>query len=251
MVLRHFAIAALAVPLLVLMPAAAQATEQKQQDQSEQRDGHSRYEGKSLSHVPVVLNSRESMRVISIVMMLEQVTYITLTSLGVDMVSRDRIGVGGVPLIGGLFQETYDVDDYSQDNAVGSVFATPGKLVVALKNNLKLEDFQVVILDTNNQYQLQGAPAVDQVSAECRAGLGLIPIFSQMLLHLAAPEAATALGNYTPAAVESDPNLLQNLGADMLPHIPIMARHYFGRAYVGPNNTLVIIPQWLHDGEDW
>ena len=249
---RSLSAAMVAAMLLMPMPGAVWATQNDDnKNNREQRDGHSRYEGKYLDHVPVVLNSRQSMRVLSIIWMMQQLTYITLTNLGVDMVTRDRAGLGGLPLIGGLFHETYDVNDYGEDNAVGSVFFAPGKLVVALKNNLKLEDLKVVILDTKNQYRLQGAPEVNQVPAESLAQLGLVPIFNQMLLHLAAPEAAAALGSWTPAAAESDPNFLQNLGADVLPHLPMMSRHYFGRAYLGPNNTLLIIPQWLKDGEDW
>ena len=237
--------------LLLSVPGAVWAEQNNEKnDDRNRRDGHSRYEGKYLNHLPIVLNSRESVRVLSVIWMMQQLTYITLTSLGVDMVSRDRAGLGGLPLVGGLFQETYDVKDYNEDNAVGSVFFGPGQLVVALKNNLKMEDFKVVVLDTKNQYRLQGAPEVKQVPAESLAQLGLVPIINQMLLHAASPEAAAALGKWTPAAAESDPNFLQNLGADMLPHIPTLSRHYFGRAYLGPNNTLLIIPQWLSDGED-
>lgn len=242
MLKKRLVAAILAATLLVLGPTGALATQKQQnREQSEQRDGHSRHEGKSLTYVPLVFDQRETMRVVSVVMVAQYLTYLSLMNWGVDVTSQDRVGLGGVPLLGGIFADVYDSDDFTEANDVGTVFhAGDDQLVVALKDNLKLEDYQVIIFNASNQYTVGRSPRIEQVPPEKLAALGVVPIMSQVLLHSAVPEALDLLGNLS-ADQEPDPALAQNLGVDMLTHMPVLQRHVVGRAYRGPGNTLFLV----------
>ncbi len=233
--------AALAVLLIALSPSISAAFEKQDQNQSDERDGHSRNEGRSLSHVPLVLSSKETMRIASIVWMTQTLTYLSLTSFGVDVVSQDRVNLGGLGVLGGLFNPTYGADDFTAQNDIGTVFrAGKDKLAIALKGDLRLEDHRVVIFNTNSEYQVGGHPTIEQVPAEQLAKLGTIPLINQLLLHTIAPNALqllTSLNQDPPA----DRVAAQDAGVDLVTHLPALQQLVVGRAYLGPNNTIMVV----------
>lgn len=234
-------IAVLLAVALAIGPVGASATQKKDQHEQDRRDGQSRHEGEFLTHVPLVLSSEESLRIASIVMVSQTLTFLSLTSLGVDTVSQDRIGLGGLGVLGGLFNETYGPDDFGAENDVGTVFrASDDKLVIALKGDLKLEDYKVVIFNRDNEYQVRGQPTIEELPAETLAKFGSIPVVSQLMLHTITPNAMdllTAL-NMDPAADQAS---AQDAGVDLLTELPALQDHVVGRAYLGPNNTLMVL----------
>lgn len=238
---KRLTVAVLAAVIVVLGTGAAQATLEQDRNQSEQRDGQSRHEGQFLHHVPLVLSTEETRRVAAIVFMMQHLTYMSLANLGVDVVSQDRVGLGGLPIFGGLFNETYDSDDFTEANDVGTVFmAADDKLVVALRNDLKLENLKVIVFNTNNEYQVRGTPTVEQVPPETLAKFGAVPLIHQMLLHTASPEVAGLLGSLK-ADAEPGPETIRNLGVEVLSQVPTLQQHIIGRAYLGPNDTLMLV----------
>jgi len=244
MLKRRFTAALLAAALLVQVPGGALATEKGRNDnneQNEERDGHSRNESQYLNHVPLVLSDQQTMQIAAIIMLTQTLNYLTLTSLGVDVVSQDRIGLGGLGVISGLFSKTYGADDFGAANDVGTVFrAGDDKLVIALKDGLKLQDHKVIIFNTSNEYQVQGNPTIDQIPPENLAALGTVSIFNQLLLHAIAPEGMAFLRNFN-VDPEADQRTAQNVGVDVATEMPVLRDHVIGRAYLGPNNTILVV----------
>jgi len=238
---RGFAAALLAALLSLQLPGGALATEKGNTNQDDRRDGQSRGESEFLNHVPLVLSSRDTLRIATIVMMTQTLTYLSLTSLGVDVVSQDRVNLGGLGALGGLFNKSYDAEDFSQDNDVGTVFrAGDDKLVIALKDDLKLSDHRVIIFNTDSEYQVRGKPTIDQIPPQNLAALGTLTIINQLLLHAIAPEGMSFLGNLN-VDPEADQRSAQNVGVDVATEMPVLRDHVIGRAYLGPNNTILVV----------
>jgi hypothetical protein len=241
MLKRGMVAALLAAALLVQASGGVLATQKGNKDHEDDRDGQSRNESEYLNHVPLVLSNEDTLRLASIVILSQTLSYITLASLGVDVVSQDRIGLGGLGVISGLFDKTYNSDDFTAENDVGTVFrAGDDKLMIALKDDLKLADHQVIIFNTNKEFQVRGKPTIDQISPESLTTLGTISIINQLLLHTVAPEGMTLLGNLNvdPAA---DQRSAQNVGVDVATELPVLRDHVVGRAYLGPNNTILVV----------
>ncbi|MEQ8357542.1 MAG: hypothetical protein RH942_18550 [Kiloniellaceae bacterium] len=238
---KRIAVAVLTAAMIAFGPAGVQATPQKDRDQSEDRDGQSRNESQSLSHVPLVLSSEDTMRVATIVMMTQVLTYLTFANLGVDVVSQNRVGLDGLGVISGLFNKTYDSDDFTPANDVGTVFrAGDDKLVIALKGDLKLEDYKVIIFNTDNEYQVRGRPTIDQIPPDNLATLGGIAIVNRLLLHTIAPQGMAFLGNFN-VDPTADARTAQDVGVDVATEMPSLQDAVVGRAYLGPNNTILVV----------
>jgi len=238
---RSFVAALLVAVLLVQAPGAVWATQDDRNDQDEQRDGHSRHESQSLTRVPLVLNNKQTMQIAAIVLLTRALTYLSLTNLGVDVVSQDRIGLGGLGFLGGLLDKTYSADDFTPANDIGTVFrAGDDKLVIALKDDLKLEDHKVIIFNASNEYQVRGNPTIEQIPPENLAALGTISIINQLLLHSLNPKGMALLGNLN-VDPEADNRTAQNIGVDVVTEMPRLRELVVGRAYLGPNNTIMVV----------
>lgn len=244
--------AALAAVFLAVAPLGALATQE--QDRRDDRDGHSRYEKGDLRHVPLVLSNQESRRIAAIVMMVRHTTYLGLANLGVKVTSQDRVNLGGLGVLGSLFGETYDSDDFGAHNDAGTVFYDgDDQLFVALKEDVDLEDFRIVIFNADSEYQLRSAPKIEQISPERLAALGGVPVMHQLLTQTLAPETTALLGGLTAEGDQKAEASLQSVGVDVLGQIPTLREHIIGRAYKGPNNTLMLVvrPALVAGDEDY
>lgn len=245
------ALVAAALVAVVLAPAGTQATQEK--DQHNERDGQSRHEGEFLHHVPLVLTSDQSLKIARLVLVSQTLTYLSLTTLGVDVVTQDRVGLGNLGVLGGLLQETYGPDDFGAGNDIGTVFrAGDDQLVIALKGDRKLEDYKVVIFNRDNEYQVRGQPTIEQVPPDQLQKFGTIPVISRLMLHTVTPNAMellTGLNGEPPA----DRAAAQDAGVDFLAHLPLLQEHVVGRAYLGPENTIMVLvrPALVAGDEDY
>src|SRR3546814_16045877 len=84
---------------------------------------------------------------------------------GVDATSQNRVSLGG--LFGGIFAETYSADDFVKSLEVGSVYrAGDETIAVALKDDLHLEDYRVIVFNGDNQYDMRDRPTIRPIARE-------------------------------------------------------------------------------------
>jgi len=234
-------VAAFLAVVLAICPLGVSATQKKNQHEQQDRDGQSRHEGEFLTQVPLVLSSEQSLRIARILLVNQALTYVTLSNLGVDVVSQNRLNLGGLGVLGSLFNETYGPDDFGTANDIGTVFrAGEDKLVIALKGERKLEDYRVVVFNRDNEYQVRGQPTLEEVPPETLAKFGAIPLVTQLMMHSITPNAMdllTAL-NLDPAADEVS---ARDAGVNLLSELPALQDHVVGRAYLGSDNTIMVL----------
>lgn len=224
----------LATTLLATTPGAVQANPDQQQDQ---RDGQSRHELGPYNYLPLVLANARRLQIAAIVLMMHRATYITLMSAGVDPISASRLGLGGVPVLGGLFNKTYGPDDFTDDKDVGTVyFAGDDKLAVALEGDIKLEDYKIIVFNGEYQYDLRARPQLQQIPPESLAQLGAVTVVSQMLTQTITPEGMTLITGLKP---DGNPGL--EPGVPVLQDLPMLRRFFAGDVYRGDDKTLLIM----------
>lgn len=229
---RPFIAAALAAVLLALAPVAAQATQEKKQ--SEDRDGQSRHESGQLNHLPLAFGNDRFMRVVQVVMLLQQVTYLATTALGVDFESDDRIGVPG---LGGLFGKTYDSDDFTEENRVGSVFRDgDDKLAVVLTGDSALDGYKVVVFNGKGHYEIRSRPAIVDISPSSLLQLGAIPSMEQLIRGQAAKETVQLLAGLIAGKAPQTESKLPVLG-----DIPQLGSLFVGTAHKDDDKNLMLM----------
>jgi len=228
------AAALLATTLLATTPGAVQANPDQQQDR---RDGQSRHEIGPYSYLPLVLANARRLQIAAVVLMMQRATYVTLMSAGVDPTSANRVGLGGVPVLGGLFSKTYGPDDFTDDKDVGTVyFAGDDKLAVALQGDMKLEDYQIIVFNGEYQYDLRARPQLQQIPPERLAQLGAVTVVSQLLTRTITPEGMTLITGLKP---DGNPGL--EPGVPVLQDLPMLRRFFAGDVYRGDDKTLLIM----------
>jgi hypothetical protein len=229
------AAALLATTLLATTPGAVQANpDQQQQDR---RDGQSRHELGPYSYLPLVLANARRLQIAAIVLMMQRATYLTLMSAGVDPTSASRVGLGGVPVLGGLFSKTYGPDDFTDDKDVGTVyFAGDDTLALALEGDMKLEDYKIIVFNGEHQYDLRARPQLQQIPPERLAQLGAVTVVSQLLTRTIAPEGMTLITGLKP---DGNPGL--EPGVPVLQDLPMLRRFFAGDVYRGGDKTLLIM----------
>jgi len=228
------AAALLATTLLATTPGAVQANPDLQQDR---RDGQSRHEIGPYSYLPLVLANARRLQIAAVVLMMQRATYVTLMSAGVDPTSANRVGLGGVPVLGGLFSKTYGPDDFTDDKDVGTVyFAGDDKLAVALQGDMKLEDYQIIVFNGEYQYDLRARPQLQQIPPERLAQLGAVTVVSQLLTRTITPEGMTLITGLKP---DGNPGL--EPGVPVLQDLPMLRRFFAGDVYRGDDKTLLIM----------
>jgi hypothetical protein len=234
MFVRSFTAAALA-GLLALAPLGAQANQEP--DKQEERDGQSRHESGQLNHLPLVFGNDRFMRVVQVVMILQEVTYLTTTAFGVDFKSDDRVGLGGLPVLGGLFEKSYEADDFTEENRVGSVFRSgDDKLAVVLTGPTALDGYRVVVFNGKGHYEIGGRPKLTEVSPASLLQLGSIPSMAQLIRGQAAKETVQLLAGLTAGtAPPPDPKV------QALADVPLLQKLLLGTAHEDDDNNLMIL----------
>ncbi len=233
---RSFVAVALAAVFLALAPAGA-VRANPDQDQEDDRDGQSRHEVGQLNHLPLVLADNRFMRVVQIVVLLRTVQYLSLTAAGVDFNSDDRVGLGGVPVIGGLFEKTYDEDDFTEENRIGSVFRDgDGTMAVVLSSERPLDGVKFVVFNGKGHYEVREGPKLTEVAPTSLAQLGAIPSMEQLLRGQAAKETVQLLAGLLASGTPKTETPLPALG-----DIPLLQKQFLGTAHEGDDDELVLM----------
>ncbi|NIA71031.1 hypothetical protein HBA54_20740 [Pelagibius litoralis] len=236
MIQRLVTAVALALLLLAGLSGAALANPDNKKD-SEERDGQSRHESGPLNHVPLVFGDNDFMRMVQVVMLLREVAYISTTALGVDFTSDDRVGLGGLPVLGGLFDKTYDADDFTEENRIGSVFRSgDDTMAVVLTGDSALDGQKIVFFNGKGHYEVVERPRLTEVSPASLLQLGTIPSMEQLIRGQAAKEVVRILAGITATTTPSADSKLPVMG-DM----PLLQSLFVGTAHEGEDDTLLIM----------
>ena len=232
MIKRTLIAALMAALVAVQGPATALANPDQQNDQ--QRDGQSRYEVAPYDHLPLVLANQVRLRIAMMVLMMQNVTYNLLMAPGVDPTGQNRVSLGG--LFGGVFAKTYSADDFLKSLEVGSVYqAGDDTIAVALKDDLRLEDYRIIVFNGDNQYDPRDRPAIRQIDRERLAQFGLLTMVSAMLNHSLNPEGVRLLAGFETTADGTQ------IVAPQLHDLPALRKLLIGKVYVGNDNTLLVV----------
>src|SRR5690606_4130763 len=101
-------------------------------------------------------------RVVMMAIIMQSWTYQLMMAPGVDPTSMNRTGLGG--LFGGIFAKTYSAVDFVESLEVGSVYQAGGDTVaIALKDDVRLEDYRIIVFNDDYKYELRGRPALRQI----------------------------------------------------------------------------------------
>src|SRR3546814_3277687 len=107
------------------------------------------------------------------VVMMQSWTYQLSMAAGVDATSQNRVSLGG--LFGGIFAETYSADDFVKSLEVGSVYRAGDHTIAgALKDGLHLEDYRVIVLNGDNEYDMRDRPTLRPIARERLAQFGVL-----------------------------------------------------------------------------
>lgn len=229
---RRLIAATVAALLVVQGPMTALANPDKQNQQS--RDGQSRYEVAPYNYLPLVLANEVRLRIALMVVMMQSWTYQLSMSPGVDATSQNRVGLGG--LFGGILAETYSAENFVKSLEVGSVYrAGDDTIAVALKDDLHLEDYRVIVFNGDNQYDMRDRPAIRQIERERLAQFGVLTMVSAMLNHTLNPAGVRLLADLETTADGTE------LVPPQLHDLPQLRKALVGKVYMGSDNTLLVV----------
>lgn len=227
---RRIMAAALAAVLAAQVPLGALANPDQQH---QQRDGQSRYEVAPYNYLPLMLANEARLRIAMMVVMMQSWTYQLMMAPGVDPTSQNRVGLGG--LFGGIFAKTYTAEDFVKSLEVGTVYQAGGDTIaVALKDDLRLEDYRVIVFNGDYQYDVRDRPALRQVPRELLAEFGLLTMVQAMLSHTLDAEGVKTLAGLETA---DDGSLV----APPLHDLPALRKLMIGKVYLASNNTLLVV----------
>ena len=230
---QRFIAAIVAAILVVQGPAGALANPDQQRDQ--QRDGQSRYEIGPYNYLPLVLAANVRLRVAMMVFMMQNLTYNLLMAPGVEVTSQNRVGLGG--LFGGIFAKTYSAEDFLKSLEVGSVYqAGDDSIAVALKGDLRLEDYRILVFNGDNQYDMRDRPAIRQIDRNLLAKFAAISMAAALLNHTLHPEGVKLMAEMNPTG-----DVSANLTPPDLSDLLLLRKLLIGKVYIGADNTLLVV----------
>lgn len=234
--------AALTVLFLALSPAAGWATQQQDREKSEDKDGHSRYEVAPLSYLPLAIALSAQERILSMYILMRNLSYVVEMTSGVKVTSQNRISVGNI--FGGILAKTYSPADFVESLEVGTVYlAGDGLLAVAMQGDERLEDHRVIVFNGDNQYDPRALPSLQQISPNQLARLQ----FSSLMVELANHQlngmllGVIASLNRTSAPDLPAPEVSGELSPAQQTEIPMLRKLIVGKVYRGANNTLLVV----------
>jgi hypothetical protein len=223
--------------LAVQLPSAVLANDNGGggSERNQQRDTQSRNEQNALQALPLLLANDAQMRVIMMIFMMQRITYQLFMAPGVNVTSQNRVGLGG--LFGGVFSKTYSADDFLKSLEVGSVYRDgTDKVAIALKGDLRLEDYRVIVFNGENQFDVTGRPQVQQIDPQVLAQLGALSIIVQLLGNTLVPVAFKEV-----AEMQADGTIAADLTPQDQTDLLLLRKLLVGKVYLGANNTLLIL----------
>ncbi|WP_299623100.1 hypothetical protein [Pelagibius sp.] len=240
---RALAVAAalgLALGVLALVPGPATATikgnNQNQQDQ-EGRDGHSRHEGVRLDYVPVVVDDHVSLRINTVIVIQTQFIHVSPTSPGVDYKNLDVVDVGNVPLLGGLFGDRLDADDFNQGNRVGSAFlAGANSLAAVIVDDVVVPDVRPTVVNGKGSYEIAGTPQLVETAPTDMGELVELPVIQNLMAGNLTAEQTMVIAGITATSVPDNADKVPFLG-----DIPVLQRLFLGSVHRGDDQELHIL----------
>lgn len=236
MLKRCFIVVMMAALLAVQMPSGAWATQKgNENNQSDQRDDHSRNEQTALQVLPLLLGNNVHLRLAMMVIMMQSVTYQLLMAPGVNVTSQNRVNLGG--LFGGIFAKTYSAEDFLKKLEVGSVYlAGDDSAAIVLKGDMRLEDYRVILFNGENQYDITGRPELRQIDPRVLGQLAAITMVGQLLTYTLNPQAFNAM-----AEMQQSGTVSADLTPQQQTEIPLLRKRLVGKVYIGADNTLLIV----------
>ena len=233
MLKRGVIVAVFAAMLSAQVPSVALAN--PDQNNSQQRDGHSRNEQTALQVLPLLLSNNAHLRLAMMVIMMQNLSYQLFMASGVNVTSQNRVNLGG--LFGGLFAKTYSASDFLKQLEVGSVYlAGDDSAAIVLKGDMRLEDYRVILFNGENQYDITGRPELRQVDPRVLGQLAAITMMGQLLTYTLNPQAFNAM-----AEMQQNGTVAADLTPEQQTEIPLLRKRLIGKAYIGADNTLLIV----------
>jgi hypothetical protein len=236
---RSRLIAAVLAAAVALAPLAAQAT-QKKDSNEEDRDGQSRYEVAPLSYLPLVLAGAVQERIVTMYILMQQVSYMIQMTTGVEVTSQNRIGLGG--LFGGVFAATYSAENFVRSLEVGTVYrAGNGHLAVALAGDEVLTDHRVIVFNGDYQYDPKSLPTLQQVPPENLQKLQAYSLMTELAYHSLTAPLMNVVANLDRMSAGELNGTAGLTPAQRQTEIPALRQLIVGKVYRGPENTLLVV----------
>lgn len=241
-----------ALMLLLLAPPLQARQQERNQDQSEDRDGPSRNEAGRLSYIPLVTKDGR-IRVNQIVMIQTRFIHVVDTSgtadgFGVDSENLDKIDVSDIPLLGSVMGRSVSAEDFTDENRVGSVYdAGDGTLVTVLQNFIVELDTRVSVVNGSGRFTLLMEPRILETTPTDLSEFFALPSVRAALTQVTLRDEATVvLGGLTEEKVPEAASKLP-----WLSDIPVLQRLFRGTAHQGENSELLlfITPSILTDSD--
>ena len=232
-------IAAVLAAAVALAPLTVQAT-QKKDSNEEDRDGQSRYEVAPLSYLPLVLAGAVQERIVTMYILMQQVSYMIQMTTGVDVTSQNRVGLGG--LFGGVFAATYSAENFVRSLEVGTVYrAGNGHLAVALAGDEVLTDHRVIVFNGDYQYDPKSLPTLQQVPPENLQKLQAYSLMTELAYHSLTASLMSVVANLDRMSAGELNGTAGLTPAQRETEIPALRQLIVGKVYRGPENTLLVV----------
>ncbi|WP_420345807.1 hypothetical protein [Pelagibius sp.] len=233
--------------LAAVQPAVASEKANDSRSDGEQRDGHSRNEGVRLNIVPVISGDRTiTLRIESVVVIQSRFVHVAETSFGVDYKNLDTVDVGDVPLLGSLFGDRLDADDFTEENQVGTVYiAGENTLAAVVSDDVEVDGYRLGVVNGKGHYRLSAGPMLTEVAPTSLGELGTLPSVQNILSDMPDPGAAVLLGGLK-SLDESE-----RQGVPFLGDIPALNGLFKGSVHRGADHELLffIRPTILTDDD--
>jgi len=244
---RRFVAMAIALAVLALPSAALATLEKRNNEQSEDRDGHSRHEGKRLTYVPLPKGGGGG-RITRMVLIQTRFLHVAETSFGVDFESLDRIDVREVPLFGSIFDKGLSADDFTPETRVGSVYlAGDNSLAAVIDDNIDVANQRLDVVTGPGRYQIQMTPRLIETAPTDLGKFGELPSVEGLLTGNADPGTVIVLRGLTKTEVPEEGNKVPLLG-----DIPLLQSLFRGTVHQGEKKKLLIFlrPSIVMDDPD-
>ena len=238
------AVLGLVVLLATMQPGLA--TLKGKNDQSNERDGHSRNESETLNHIRLLQSDGMRLRIERIIVVQTKFVYIADTSFGVDFESLDKVDVGEVPLLGSLFGDRLSAEDLNDDNQVGSVYlAGANSLATVVSDDVDVSDYRLSVVNGQGVHRIKIEPKIVEVAPSELGELGGLPSVEAVLAQEATPETTVMLGGLQQVD-ESESEKIPFFG-----DIPVLKTLFRGTTHRGEDHELHIFvrPSILTDDD--
>ncbi len=221
--------------LAMVQPAVAFEKGTDSRNDDEQRDGHSRNEGLRLNIVPVITDDRTiTLRIESVVVIQSRFVHVAETSFGVDYKNLDTVDVGAVPVLGSLFGDRLDADDFTEENQIGTVYiAGENTLAAVVSDDVDVGDYRLGVVNGKGHYRLSGGPMLTEVAPTSLGALGGLPSVQSILSDMPDPGASVLLGGLK-SLDESD-----RQDGPFLGDIPVLNSLFKGSVHRGRDHELL------------